>query len=326
MKVVITGGAGFVGARLAKDLLGRGSLVDQSGVEKKISNLVIFDMVEPLGFEPEKVAQDPRLKIIVGQADDRDALESALEGADSVFHFASVVSGGAEADLALGLRVNLDGTRMLLDILAESGRAPKLIFSSSVAVYGGEGGDVDDATIATPMSSYGAQKLCCELLIGDYSRRGLLDGRSLRFPTVGIRPGKANKANSSFISNIIREPVAGKPTICPVSPETEIALMSPAKLIEAIVKIHNMSAEDFGWPRILMLPAVKVSVGQMLDALEAATSVSQRNLVSFDIDENILSMVASWPGTLHARRALALGIVPNVSAAEIVAEYIGENT
>ncbi len=326
MKIVITGGAGFIGGRLAKDLLERGSLVDQSGVEKKISELVIFDMIEPEGFAHGKGIEDVRLKIVQGQADDRAALASVLKGADSVFHFASVVSGGAEADLALGLRVNLDGTRMLMDILAESGRAPKLIFASSVAVYGGEGGDVDDATIATPMSSYGAQKLCCELLIGDYSRRGLFDGRSLRFPTIGVRPGRANKANSSFISNIIREPVAGKPTICPVPLETEIALMSPARLIEAIVKIHNMSAQDFGWPRILMLPAVKVSVSQMLDALEAATSVSQRDLVSFDIDESILSMVASWPGTLHARRALALGIVPNISAAEIVAEYIGENT
>lgn len=320
MKIVITGGAGFIGARLARHLLDLGVLIDQSGVEKRISELVLFDMVEPQGFAP-----DVRLKTVVGQADDRVALEAVLLGADSVFHFASVVSGGAEADLALGLRVNLDGTRMLLDVLASGERAPKLVFASSVAVYGGEGGDVDDDTIATPMSSYGAQKLCCELLIGDYSRRGLLDGRSLRFPTIGIRPGKANKANSSFVSNIIREPLAGRATVCPVPLETEIALLSPLKLIKAIIKTHNMSAEEFGWPRILMLPAIKVSVGNMLDALEAATSVSCRELVSFDIDESILAMIHSWPGTLHARRALALGIAPNASAAEIVAEYMGDD-
>ena len=321
MKIVITGGAGFIGARLARTLLEKGVLDDSKGQEKPIRELVIFDMVAPTGFE-----EDQRLKNIVGLADDRDALSLALEGADSVFHFASIVSGEAEADLALGLRVNLDGTRMLLDILAQGGRVPKLIFASSVAVYGGEGEDVDDATIATPMSSYGAQKLCCELLIGDYSRRGLIDGRSLRFPTIGVRPGKANRANSSFISNIIREPVAGNSTVCPVPEATEIALMSPAKLIDAIVKIHNMSAEEFGWPRILLLPATKVSVGQMLDALEVATSASRRELVRFEIEEEILSMIQSWPATLNARRACALGIVPNASASQIVAEYIGENT
>ena len=320
MKVVITGGAGFIGSRLARTLLENNGLLDNSGAQFPLGELVIFDQARPQGL-PE----DSRLRFVEGQLDDPVALKEALEGADSVFHFASVVSGAAEADLALGLRVNLDGTRLLLDILAEAPALPKLIFASSVAVYGGDGGAVDDNSIANPMSSYGVQKVCCELLVSDYSRRGLLDGRSLRFPTIGVRPGKANRANSSFISNIIREPLAGRKTVCPVSAESEIALMSPARLIDCIVKAHNLSAEEFGWPRTLMLPAVRVSVLQMLEALAALTGPDKKELVEFEPDAAIIEMVGSWPVDLRAERAVSLGFQANRNAKEIVQEYMREN-
>jgi D-erythronate 2-dehydrogenase len=321
MRIVITGGAGFIGSRLARTLLENDPLVDPAGQRRKIDKLVIFDRVAP-----ENLPDDPRLEIVVGQANDQGDLAGVLEGADSVFHFASVVSGEAEADLALGLSVNLDGTRMLLDILARQSGKPRLIFASSFAVYGGGSSLVNDETPTFPLGSYGVQKLCCELLIGDYSRRGLLDGRAMRFPTIAVRPGKANRANSSFISNIIREPAAGRETVCPVPKDTEIALMSPGKLIEAIVRVHNLDGEKLGWPRSLLLPALKVSVAHMLDALEENLGPKVRALVRFETDPAILPMIKSWPLDVKARRATALGIEANSSAAEIVSEFLHENS
>jgi len=320
MKVVITGGAGFIGSRLAQALLEKGTLAGPGGAQTKLETLTIFDQIAP-----ENLPEDARLETVVGQANDKAALEKVLAGADSVFHFASVVSGGAEADLQLGLSVNLDGTRMLLDILAASGRNPKLVFSSSLAVYGGGTELVTDATATHPKSSYGVQKLCCELLIGDYSRRGLIDGRAMRFPTIAVRPGKANLANSSFISNIIREPLAGRATVCPVPEDTEISLMSPGRLIDAIVRVHDLDSDALGWPRALVLPAVKVSVKEMLDALEQEAGADARALVSFETDEKILPMVKSWPLDVAAERAEALGIHTDANALEIVQDYMRNN-
>jgi len=319
MKVVITGGAGFIGSTLARTLLAEGGLGDEAGQPAAIDRLVIFDQVAPQGLD------DDRVEAVVGQTTDRALMAKAVAGADTVFHFASVVSGGAEADLQLGLQVNLDGTRMLIDLLAKGGRKPKLLFASSLAVYGGGAEAVTDATATHPQSSYGVQKLCCELLIGDYARRGLFDGRSMRFPTIAVRPGKANLANSSFISNIIREPVAGRATVCPVPEDTAISLMSPGRLIRAIIDVHNLGAEALGWPKSLLLPAVEVTVGDMLDALERQAGPARRGLVSFAPDETIVPMVKSWPVDIVAARAEALGIHTDADADEIVADYLKEN-
>lgn len=320
MKVVITGGAGFIGSRLARTLLERGRLVGRNGAEAEISKLVVFDIAEA-----ENLPDDPRLEVVTGQATDKALLAQVVEGADSVFHFASVVSGGAEADLGLGYSVNLDGTHMLLDLLAAGGHVPRLVFSSSLAVYAEGSGVVTDATPCYPKSSYGVQKLCCEHMIGDYSRRGLVDGRSMRFPTIAVRPGKANLANSSFISNIVREPVMGRETVCPVPADTEITLLSPGRLIEAIIDVHNLDAEALGWPKALLLPAVRVSVNEMLDALEAQAGPEARARVSFATDEKVLSMVKTWPINIEADRATALGIAADADATEIVADFIKEN-
>lgn len=318
MKVVITGGAGFVGSKLANALLDRGTLLNQAGLETKISELVIFDQVAA-----EQLPDDDRLKIVVGQANDPDVLKGVLSGADSVFHFASVVSGGAEADLQLGLSVNLDGTRMLLDLLAADERNAKLIFASSLAVYGGGADVVTDDTATHPQSSYGVQKLCCELLIGDYARRGLVDGRTIRFPTIAVRPGRPNLAKSSYISNIVREPADGEPTVCPVPSSTNIALMSPGRLISAILRVHDLSGDAFGWPKTLLLPAVRVSVVEMLDALEAELGVKARALVSFKEDAETTRIVQSWPAQTIAKRAEALGIFTDADAREIVQDFLG---
>lgn len=317
MKVVITGGAGFIGAALARELLTKGGLTDAEGRPAQVEKLVIFDQVAPEGLP-----DDSRLDVVVGQATDAELMADAVREADSIFHFASVVSGGAEADLHLGLSVNLDGTRMLLDLLAGSARFPKLVFASSCAVYGGGAELVTDATTPQPKSSYGVQKLCCELLIGDYARRGLVDGRAMRFPTIAVRPGKANLANSSFISNIVREPLAGRDTVCPVPEDTAISLMSPGRLIAAILKVHNLGADGFGWPKALLLPAINVTVADMLAALDVEAGPEFRKRVQFAPDEKIIPMVKSWPVDIRADRAEALGIFTNTDAREIVREYL----
>ena len=211
------------------------------------------------------------------------------------------------------------------DLLASGGRKPKLIFASSLAVYGGPSATVvTDATTPTPMSSYGVQKLCSEYLVGDYDRRGLIDGRALRFPTIAVRPGKANMANSSFISAVIREPVAGRDTVCPVPDDVPIALMSPDRLIEAILTVHDLPTEQFGWPRSLVLPAVKVTVREMLDALQDIVGPQARARVRFEPSERIVPMVRSWPAEVTSMRAAALGIVADTGARTFVEQYVAE--
>ena len=321
MHVVITGGAGFIGYRLAEAVLARNDMVDQNGVRRAVDRVTILDQVAP-----ERPLADARLRIVTGDVTERAVLADALDGTpDTIFHLASVVSGGAEADLQLGLRVNLDGTRTLLDLAAESGRRPKLLFASSLAVYGGpQATHVSDATIPTPMSSYGVQKLCCEYLIGDYDRRRLIDGRALRFPTIAVRPGKANLANSSFISAVIREPLAGRDTVCPVPDDVPIALMSPGRLIETILQVHDLPTETFGWPRALVLPAVQVTVREMLDALEEIAGPEARRRVTFRDDPKVLPMVRSWPAEVSSARAAGLGITPDRDARTFVEQYARE--
>jgi len=320
MRVVVTGGAGFIGQKLARALIEQGELVDQAGQTRRIEELVLFDQAAA-----PPTLKDERIEVVTGDLTDRPTLLRALGAADSVFHLAGVVSGAAEADLQLGLNVNLDGTRLLLDLLAAGGRKPKVIFASSLAVYGGpEAKVVTDATAPTPMSSYGVQKLCSEFLVGDYDRRGLIDGRALRFPTIAVRPGKANMANSSFISAVIREPVAGRDTICPVPEDVPIALMSPDRLIAAILRVHDVPTQTFGWPRSMVLPAVKVTVREMLDALEEIVGPEARARVRFEPSERIIPMVQSWPAEVTSQRAAALGIETDSGARTFVEQYVTE--
>lgn len=323
MRVVITGGAGSIGSRLATTILERGVLVDQQGQRHDVTELIIFDQSEPM--IPYK---DKRVDVVIGDMTDKVALADAVGlDVDTIFHLAGVVSGGAEADLQLGLDVNLDATRHLLDLAAATERKPKVIFASSFEVYGGpEARQVSDTTLATPLTSYGVQKLCGELLVGDYDRRGLIDGRALRIPSIAIRPGAANLAYSSFMSAVIREPIAGRETICPVPDDVPVTILSPRRLIEAIFTAHNVSSNQFGWPRSLTLPAVGVTVKEMLDALEELTgSPNARKLVKFETNDYIFSIIKNWPEQAASARSDKLGIKPDSSARDIVADFLAEN-
>ncbi len=323
MKILITGGGGFVGSRLARFLLDRGRLDGRS-----IDRLVLADQVAPRA----ELTSDPRVETRVGPlASQCEAL--GREGFDGVFHLASAVSGECEADFDLGLSSNLDTTRALLDALraaTTSGQAPaKLVFSSSVAVFGPDPSKplpdlVGDDTLPAPKTSYGTHKLMCEYLIADYSRKGFLDGRSARLMTVAVRPGRPNGAASSFFSGIIREPLAGVEAICPVSPEVSHPLTSVARTVEGLVAVYEASVEALGGRLALNLPAVTVTVAQMLDALEAVAGKTVRSRVRFVRDETVAGIVANWSRGATAARAAKLGLHADADFAAIVRQYIAD--
>src|SRR5690349_16893511 len=263
MNVVVTGGAGFLGQRLARKLLARGALSAPDGRREPIERLVLLDVVPAPDFG------DPRVRVIAGDLSDAEVVREAFSaGAASVFHLAAVVSGQAEADFDLGMRVNLDASRLVLEACRATGRTPRVLFTSSVAVYGGDlPALVDDTTALTPQSSYGVQKAIAELLLADYTRKGFVDGRVARLPTISVRPGRPNQAASSFASGIVREPLNGEPAVCPVAPDLRLWLLSPRRAIDCLIALHELSSDALGTNRCINLPGVSVSVGQMVDAL-----------------------------------------------------------
>ena len=307
MKVVVTGGAGFLGQRLIRALVARGRLTDAAGQERLIEQIVAID-----SMQSGSLVVDERVGYVNGDISTPNFLQHVIAAdTDCVFHLAAVVSGAAEAEFDLGLRVNLDGTRALLEACRRQPRPPKLVFASSVAVFGGAlPAVVDDATAPTPVSSYGVQKLVGELLVGDFSRKGYIDGRAVRLPTIVVRPGKPNAAASSFASGIIREPLAGEPAVCPVEPDTALWVLSPAAAIAALLHTHELPAERWrasGGGRALNLPGLTVTVAQMLDALESVAGAAARARVSVQPDERIKAIVQSWPARFATVRADALG-------------------
>ncbi|MFO1325905.1 MAG: D-erythronate dehydrogenase [Rubrivivax sp.] len=323
MKILITGGAGFVGARLARTLLARGTLDG-----RPVSQLVISDQAAA----PADLLADARVQGRVGKL---LAQVQALrdEPFDGVFHLASAVSGECEADFELGLHSNLDSTRALLDALrhrAERGDAPaKLVFSSSVAVFGPDPahafpGIVSDDTLPTPQTSYGTHKLICELLIADYTRKGYIDGRAARLMTVTVRPGRPNGAASSFFSGIIREPLAGETSVCPVDATVSHPLTSVQHTVDGLIAVYEASREAFCGRTALNLPALNCTVQQMLDALEKVAGPKVRARVSFQRDERIAGIVANWPSGATAARAARLGLKPAASFEAIVRQYIDD--
>lgn len=323
MKLLITGGGGFLGARLARTLLARNTLAGE-----RIERLVLTDIAPP----PPDLLADSRVEARTGPLlAQTDALKTEAFG--GVFHLASAVSGECEADFELGLRSNLDSTRALLDALRAhvqaGGKVPRVVFSSSVAVFGPDPAVplprlVADDTLPAPQTSYGTQKLICEHLIADYTRKGYLDGRAARLMTVTVRPGKPNGAASSFFSGIIREPLAGVESICPVSADVSHPMSSPSRTVDGLIAVYEASREQFLGRTALNLPALNVRVSDMLDALEQVAGPSVRKLVRFERDERIAGIVANWPGGASAARAARLGLKPHENFAEIIRQYIDD--
>jgi nucleoside-diphosphate-sugar epimerase len=320
MNVLITGGAGFIGRKLALELLRRGALADAGGKEREIERLTLFDVVEPSGF-PE---DDDRLRMVAGDIGDPE-MAAALVGrdTDAVFHLAAIVSANAEEDFDLGMRVNLDGTRYLLEACRALPKPARLVFASTAAVYGGDVPEVlDDLTILMPETSYGTQKAIGEMLVADYSRKGFLDCRALRLPTIIVRPGRPNRAASTFASSIVREPLAGEEAVCPVAPETAMYVLSPRKVVEAFVRAAELPAEAWGRNRRLLLPGMTVTIGEVVDALAEVAGKQVAERVRWEPDERIRAIVRGWPPYFEARRARELGFRADGDVREIIRAHI----
>ena len=323
MKLLITGGGGFLGARLARTLLLGGTLAGQ-----RITRLVLTDIAPP----PADLLADARVEARTGPLlTQTDALHS--EAFDGVFHLASAVSGECEADFDLGMRSNLDSTRALLDALRANvnagGKAARLVFSSSVAVFGPDPAVplpslVGDDTFPAPQTSYGTHKLICEHLVADYTRKGYIDGRSARLMTVTVRPGQPNGAASSFFSAIVREPLAGIESVCPVDASVSHPMSSPARTIDGLIAVFEASREAFQGRTAINLPGLNVRVSDMLDALEQVAGPKVRARVRFERDERIAGIVSNWPAGATAQRAQRLGLSPHTDFAEIVRQYIAD--
>lgn len=321
MRIVITGGCGFLGRRVAMRLLERGT------AHGPVEELVLFDNASPALPLPE----DRRLSVVIGDIADRETVERLIAPrTDAVFHLAAIVSGQAEADTDLGYRVNLDGTRAVLDACRALGPMdnglPKLIFASSLAVYGGVlPPEVGEATALMPQSSYGAQKAIGELLVNDYSRKGFVDGLALRLPTVVVRPGLPNRAASTFASSMIREPLTGRDAICPVSPDTVMALASPRRIVAGLAHALDLPSGALGPNRSLQLPGFSVSVGEMAEALRRVGGEEACRHIRWELDPQIQAIISSWPQALAAPRAEALGFGRDSGIDEVVAAFIEDD-
>ncbi|MEO5697782.1 MAG: D-erythronate dehydrogenase [Burkholderiaceae bacterium] len=323
MKLLITGGGGFLGARLARTLLARGTLAGRS-----VDRLVLTDIAPP----PADLLADARVEARTGaMLSHTEALRD--EPFDGVFHLASAVSGECETDFDLGLRSNLDSTRALLDALrahvGAGGSPARFVFSSSVAVFGPDPAlpmpaIVADDTLPAPQTSYGTHKLVCEHLVADYTRKGYIDGRAARLMTVTVRPGKPNGAASSFFSGIIREPLAGVEAICPVDASVSHPVSSPTRTVEGLIAVFEASRDAFNGRSALNLPALNVRVSEMLDALKRVAGPSVRERVRFERDERIAGIVANWPSGASAARAARLGLKPHDDFDQIVRQYIDD--
>jgi len=320
MRIVITGGAGFLGSRLARALLAHGSLTDARGEARDVRELVLVDVVRA-------TVADPRVTVATGDLTDPTLIERVVTpGTDSVFHLAAVVSGQAEAEFDVGMRVNLDATRALLERCRRLAKPPKFVFASSLAVFGGPLPDpVPDDAPVMPQTSYGAQKAIGEFLVYDMTRKGYLDGRSLRLPTITVRPGKPNKAASSFASGIIREPLSGVDAICPVAPSTQVWVSSPRTVIANLIVGHEAPASSFALTRSINVPGIHVGVGEMVAALRRIAGDAVADRVKWQLDPAIDRIVSTWPARFAPVLGPALGMQADPDFDNIVRAYIADD-
>ena len=337
MKVVITGGAGFLGQLLIRALCERGTLARSDrrndgrndgrsdtrndGSSARITRILAVDQAQS-----GQLFVDDRVEYAMGDISGKGFLADALSrDTDSVFHLAAVVSGGAEADFDLGMRVNVDATRALLDACREQHGRPRVVFSSSVAVFGSPLPEIlGDPTTPTPKSSYGIQKLIGELLVADYSRKGFIDGRAVRLPTVVVRPGKPNAAASSFASGIIREPLAGEESACPVEPDTALWITSPRAAVAAFIHAHETPESDWELLRSINLPGLTTSVQEMIAALRSVGGDAAAQRVKMVPDARIRAIVDTWPAGFTTERADRLGFRADSNVVDIVRAYAAE--
>jgi nucleoside-diphosphate-sugar epimerase len=312
MTVLVTGAAGFLGSRVVDALLGAPDLLPAG------ARLVAADL------SPVRTG-DPRVVSAVGSIADPAFVRGLVTpGLRAVFHLAAALSGQSEAEFDLGLRVNVDGLRALLDACRALQAPPRLVFTSTIAVYGGALPDVVPEDMAVqPVSSYGVEKAIAELLVAEYTRRGYVEGVACRVPTVAVRPGAPNSALSSFVSGIIREPLSGSPSACPVPLETRLWISSPDAVVANLLHAARLPMSRYGGRPIVNLPGLTVTPAEMLEALARAAGEGARALVRLEPDERVQRVVCSWPGALDVTRSLACGFVRDESIDAIVGRFAG---
>lgn len=330
VNVLITGGAGFLGSRLAARLLAAGTLEVAGSGTRPLSRVTLVDRV-PVASD---IASDEQVTVITGNleevlrrgSDGHDALRQA----EVVFHLAAAVSAECEADFDLGMRANVHATESLLQSCRELGTNPVVVLASSVAVFGDSQEHplppvLDDQTLPNPQSSYGAQKVICEQLLADYTRRGFLRGRAVRLVTVSVRPGKPNAAASGFLSAIIREPLAGHRAACPVDPQTEVALASPARAIDGLLCAATSAEISWGGRSPVNLPALSVRITDMVAALERVAGPQVAALIDYIPDQAVARIVTSWPARIRADRAASLGLTQDPDFDSVIRLHVAES-
>lgn len=321
MNVLVTGAGGFIGRMVVADLAGVDA-IPADGDEADLSRIFAADIeAEPV---EDLAASHDRVIAISGDLAAEATQQAILQAApDVIVHLAAVVSSAAEADFDVGLRVNVLALLDLIDVCRRLDRPPVFVFTSSVAVFGCEGNEtIDDTRQPTPLSSYGTQKVMGELLVRDASRKGFMRGRSIRFPTISVRPGKPNKAASSFASGIIREPLAGKPSELPVDHELRLHLASPEKAVEAVRHAIALRQGALEGETTITLPGITVTVGEMIEALRRIAGDDAAALIEERPDPDIAAIVRTWPGKVETPRARALGFEPDQSFDDLVHAHI----
>lgn len=313
MKVLVTGAAGFLGSRLIQTLLGGATDAP------RVTAVIAADLVA-------YPVQDARVENRIGTIADPAYLDAVVDvDVDVVYHLAAVLSGQSEAEFDLGLKINVDATRALLEACRHRAKKPpRFIFTSSLAVFGGPMPQVvPEDMVLMPQSSYGVGKAIGELLTYEYSRKGFIDGLVCRLPTISVRPGKPNSAASSFVSGIIREPLAGIESVCPVPLDTRLWISSPDAVITNLALAGRLSTANWQGSRVLNLPGITVTPAEMLDSLERLGGAAPRALVKLDDDARIQAIVCSWPGAFDVSRTCVLGFVADSDCDAIVRQYMG---
>jgi D-erythronate 2-dehydrogenase len=312
MEVLIIGAAGMLGGKLARSLA--------SAPPERLSRLTLADLVAP---EAPGTADVPAETRAVDLTDPGGTRALVARRPEVIFHLAAVVSGEAEADFDKGYAVNFDGTRALLEAIRAEGYRPRLVFASSIAVFGAPfPATISDEYHATPLTSYGTQKAMCELLLADHSRRGFVDGVGIRLPTICIRPGRPNKAASGFFSNILREPLAGREAVLPVEDSVRHWHASPRAAVGFLRHAMNMDTAPLGARRSLTMPGLSATVAEQIAALERAAGPAAVRLIRREPDPSIAGIVAGWPSRFDAARAISLGFTADASFDAIIAAHV----